>query len=116
MEENQVNIFGEEVSFIFLSELIWRVVTIFLTFLKNRNVASNKFFDTLDIKLKIYFPITINIFPSWSIVFIHEKLNDKEAAGINNIVKKINAPIFPIIEDKETKTWRPKMPPKLFWK
>ena len=42
----------------------------------------------------------IKNFPTWSAVFNQEKLNESDVAGIKNIIKKINDPIFPIFEDK----------------
>ena len=44
----------------------------------------------------------------------HEKLNDRDVAGITNITKKINDPKLPIIEDNPIKNCSPTMPPKLF--
>ena len=91
-------------------------MTIFFIFFRNNTKASNKFLNTLDKKFKECFTEIIIIFPNWSIIFIHEKLNDNEAAGINSIVKNINEPISPIIEDRDVRVELPKIPPKLFSK
>ena len=43
----------------------------------------------------------------WAIMDVNSQQVDgamKDVMDVGNIVKKINAPIFPIIEDKETKT------------
>ena len=48
-----------------------------------------------------------------SIISIHEKLKDKDVAGINKINKNISDPIFPMTDDIEEKTLLPIMPPKL---
>ena len=73
-------------------------------------------FDRLDIKSRNSFPKKITIFPIRSIAFNHEKLKANEVEGINNIMRKISAPISPIIEDRAKITSSPITPPKLLKK
>ena len=73
-------------------------------------------FDRLDIKSRNSFPKKSTIFPIRSIAFNHEKLKANEVEGINNIMRKISAPISPIIEDRAKITSSPITPPKLLKK
>ena len=47
---------------------------------------------------------------------IHEKLKDKDVAGITKITRKISVPILPKDEDKILRILLPTMPPNLFIK
>ena len=79
-------------------------------------IKSINFCDTLldaeRVKLKI---LRIKA-PSTSNLFIQEKLNERDAAGIRKITRNIKLPINPIIFERFVKISLPKDPPALFSK